>query len=91
MVSRCGARGVELKWFGAPDPVAFTSRYPHWRYAGAQHCPRTDRILAGLIDMRLPLTFTPEDAALIARILRDEALRAGQAPVTENATAPVVQ
>jgi hypothetical protein len=49
---------VELKWFGAGDPVAFTSRYVHWRYAGAQSCPATDRILAGLVDMRLPLTFS---------------------------------
>ncbi|MFN4131143.1 MAG: DegT/DnrJ/EryC1/StrS family aminotransferase, partial [Paracoccaceae bacterium] len=32
LVARAGARGVELKWFGAPDPVAFTSRYAHWRY-----------------------------------------------------------
>jgi hypothetical protein len=63
---------VELKWFGAPDPVAFTSRYDHWRYAAPDPLPRTDRILAGLIDMRLPLTFTPEDAALIGRILRAE-------------------
>ena len=85
------ARGVELKWFGAEDPVAFTSRYPHWRYAGAQSCPATDRILRGLVDMRLPLTFTPVDAALIARILRDEALRAGQAEITGPVAAPEVQ
>jgi dTDP-4-amino-4,6-dideoxygalactose transaminase len=77
-VAACGARGVELKWFGAPEPVAFTSRYDHWRYAAAAPLPRTDRLLAGLIDMRLPLTFSLEDVALIARILRDEALRLGQ-------------
>jgi hypothetical protein len=63
---------VELKWFGAADPVAFTSRYDHWRYAGTQPLPRTDRVLAGLIDMRLPLTFTPDDAALIGRIVKAE-------------------
>ncbi len=87
------ARGVELKWFGAADPVAFTSRYPHWRYAGVQSCPETDRILAGLVDMRLPLTFTPDDAAQIARILREEALRAGQAEIAADAPAlaPQVQ
>jgi dTDP-4-amino-4,6-dideoxygalactose transaminase len=78
-VARCAARGVELKWFGAPDPVAFTSRYSHWRYADPQPLPQTDRVLAGLIDMRLPLTFTPEDAAQIARILRAEVLSVGQA------------
>jgi hypothetical protein len=34
--------------------------------------PKSDRILAGLIDMRLPLTFSLEDCALIARIIRAE-------------------
>jgi dTDP-4-amino-4,6-dideoxygalactose transaminase len=72
LIARAAARGVELKWFGAPEPVAFTSRYDHWRYADPAPLPRTDRILAGLIDMRLPLTFSPDDAALIARILRAE-------------------
>ena len=68
----CGLRGVELKWFGAPEPVAFTSRYDSWRYAPPQRLPRTDAILAGLIDMRLPLTFSEDDARLIATIIRDE-------------------
>jgi dTDP-4-amino-4,6-dideoxygalactose transaminase len=72
LIARAAARGVELKWFGAADPVAFTSRYDHWRYAAPAPLPRTDRVLAGLIDMRLPLTFTPGDAALIGRILRTE-------------------
>lgn len=79
LVAGCAARGVELKWFGAPEPVAFTSRYEHWRYAEPQPLPQTDKVLAGLIDMRLPLTFTTEDAATIARIIRAEVLRVGQA------------
>ena len=72
VIKRCAARGVELKWFGAADPVAFTSRYQHWRYALSQDLPQTDAVLAGLIDMRLPLTFNTEDCALIARIIRAE-------------------
>jgi hypothetical protein len=72
VVARCAARGVELKWFGAEEPVAFTSRYDSWRYADVPHLPRTDAVLAGLIDMRLPLTFSLEDCALIARIIRAE-------------------
>jgi len=78
LIARCAARGVELKWFGAPDPVAFTSRYEHWRYAAPAPLPQTDRVLAGLIDMRVPLTFTPEDCALIARIIRAEVLSVQQ-------------
>lgn len=77
-LARTAARGVELKWFGAAEPVAFTSRHDSWRYAPAQNLPQTDRILSGLIDMRLPLTFTPEDAALIARIIRAEVLTVAQ-------------
>ncbi|MFN3327231.1 MAG: aminotransferase, partial [Bryobacteraceae bacterium] len=79
MVAGCAARGVELKWFGAAEPQGFTSRYAHWQYARPVPLPRTDRILAGLIDMRLPLTFTPEDVALIARIIAEEVARAAEA------------
>lgn len=90
-LTRCLDRGVELKWFGAADPVAFTSRYQHWAYAEAQSLPKTDAILAGLMDMRLPLTFSTDDAAQIARIIRAEALAVGQAPEPEAAEMPVVQ
>jgi dTDP-4-amino-4,6-dideoxygalactose transaminase len=72
VVSRCAARGVELKWFGAAEPVGFTSRYDSWRYAPSETMPATDRILAGLLDMRVPLTFSLEDCDLIARIIRAE-------------------
>ena len=90
-LARCVGRGVELKWFGADQPVAFTSRYDHWRYAGVQNLPQTDRVLAGLIDMRLPLTFTTDDCALIARIIRAEALAVGQGPEPEAVPVPGVQ
>ena len=90
-LTRCLDRGVELKWFGAADPVAFTSRYQHWAYAEPQSLPQTDAILAGLIDMRLPLTFSVADAAQIARIIRAEALAVGQGPEPEAAEMPVIQ
>lgn len=72
LVARCAARGVELKWFGAPEPAGFTSRYDSWRYAPSEAMPATDAVLAGLVDMRVPLTFSTEDCALIARIIRSE-------------------
>ena len=90
-LQRCVARGVELKWFGAPDPVAFTSRYDHWHYADPQSLPQTDRILAGLIDLRLPLTFTLQDCEIIARIIRAEAMAVGQGPEPEGVLAPAIQ
>lgn len=71
-VARAAARGVELKWFGAAEPAGFTSRYDSWRYATPQSLPVTDRVLAGLLDLRLPLTFTEADVAQIARIIDAE-------------------
>jgi hypothetical protein len=77
-VAACAARGVELKWFGAAEPVAFTSRYDSWRFAPPQRLPRTDAILAGLVDMRLPLTFCEADCRLITGIIRDEVMSMAQ-------------
>ena len=88
-VAGAAARGVELKWFGAADPQGFTSRYAHWRYAAPVVLPQTDRVLAGLIDMRLPLTFVPEDVAQIARIIADEVAQAAAARDLAPVAAPV--
>lgn len=81
VLARCAARGVALKWFGGAEPVGFTSRYDSWRYAPSPPLPASDRVLAGIVDMRLPLTFDLEDCALIARIIRAEvaAVYQGQA------------
>jgi dTDP-4-amino-4,6-dideoxygalactose transaminase len=72
VLTRCAARGVELKWFGGAEPKGFTSRYDSWRYAPSAPMPASDRVLAGVVDMRLPLTFSLEDCALLARIIRAE-------------------
>ncbi|MEM5519888.1 aminotransferase class I/II-fold pyridoxal phosphate-dependent enzyme [Sulfitobacter sp. AS59] len=72
VLNRCLARGVELKWFGAAEPLGFTSRYDSWRYVPVAPLPKSDAVLAGLIDMRVPLTFSIEDCTLIARIIREE-------------------
>ena len=72
VLRRCAGRGVELKWFGDDEPRGFTSRYDSWRYATAEPMPATDCVLAGLLDMRVPLTFSLDDCALIARIIRAE-------------------
>ncbi|MBM1309312.1 DegT/DnrJ/EryC1/StrS family aminotransferase [Sulfitobacter mediterraneus] len=77
--SSCAARGVELKWFGGAEPVGFTSRYDSWRYVDAPRMPKSDAVLAGIVDMRVPLTFSLEDCALIARIIRSEVSRVFQA------------
>jgi dTDP-4-amino-4,6-dideoxygalactose transaminase len=76
VVAGCAGRGVELKWFGAAEPAGFTSRYDSWRYVDAPAMPQTDAVLAGLLDMRVPLTFGLDDCALIARIIAGEVRRA---------------
>ncbi|WP_299666050.1 aminotransferase class I/II-fold pyridoxal phosphate-dependent enzyme [uncultured Ruegeria sp.] len=72
VIKRCAARGVELKWFGGAEPSGFTSRYDSWRYADSAPMPASDRILAGIMDMRVPLTFSLDDCRQIARIIRAE-------------------
>ncbi len=91
LVSRCAARGVDLKWFGARDPIAFTSRYAHWAYAKPDALPQTDRVLSGLIDMRLPLTFSVADVTVIARIIRAEVLTVTQAELSDAVEVPTTQ
>ncbi len=71
-ISRCQARGVELKWFGSPEPVAYTSRHDSWRYIDAQSLPQTDAVLDKLCDMRIPLSFSVEDCELIGEIIAEE-------------------
>ncbi|WP_412563450.1 DegT/DnrJ/EryC1/StrS family aminotransferase [Thalassobius sp. MITS945101] len=79
VLQRCLSRGVELKWFGGAEPNGFTSRYDSWRYVEATPMPASDRVLKGIVDMRLPLTFTVEDCALVARIIRAEVAAVYQA------------
>lgn len=72
VVGACGARGVQLKWFGADKPVGFTSRHDSWRYVDPQDLPKTDKIMAGLVDMRIPLTLSIQDCETIATIIKEE-------------------
>lgn len=73
-ISNCAARGVELKWFGGAEPQGFTSRYDSWRYIeGIQPLPRTLEILATTFDLRIPLTFSVADMAIIGGIISEEA------------------
>lgn len=64
-------RGVELKWFGAAEPKAYTSRYDSWKYLDNEPLPGTDRVLRRLYDCRLPLTFSVEDCTAIGEIIVD--------------------
>ena len=72
LVKRCSARGVELKWFGAKEPKGFTSNYTSWQYAHHDRMPKSDKILAKIMDIRIPLTFSLKDCADISSIIRAE-------------------
>lgn len=60
---------VELKWFGSDEPTGFTSNHTSWRYMPGQSLPATDKILSGLFDLRLPLTFTTDDCDVLGQII----------------------
>ena len=72
---RLKERGVELAWFGRGEPTGFTSSHRHWRYLDGQSLPNTDRVLSTLFDLRLPLSFSKDDCAVLGRILVDEISR----------------
>ncbi|MGB0507663.1 MAG: DegT/DnrJ/EryC1/StrS family aminotransferase, partial [Pikeienuella sp.] len=72
-IAACAARGVDVKWFGAEEPHAFTSRYDSWKYLGEQpDLPQTKDVLSTTCDIRVPLTFSVEDCAAIVRIAGEE-------------------
>lgn len=72
-LANCLERGVELKWFGASDPVAYTSRYESWGYVDSTNLLNTNQVLHRLYDCRIPLTFSIEDCEHIAQIVVEEA------------------
>ena len=72
VLAACAERGLHIKWFGADEPVGFTSVWAHWRYFGeAQSLPQAERVLGGLCDLRLPLTLSQADCTAIGAVVRD--------------------
>ncbi len=73
LMQNCASRGVDIKWFGADQPRAFTSRYDSWRYLGdLPTLPNTLEILATTCDIRVPLTFSEKDCEMVATIIVEE-------------------
>jgi dTDP-4-amino-4,6-dideoxygalactose transaminase len=71
VIARCAEHGLHIKWFGADEPVGFTSAWTHWRYFGEpQTLPNADRVLGGLCDLRLPLSLSQTDCENIAAVIR---------------------
>ncbi len=71
-VDLCSRRGVQIKWFGDPEPRGYTSRFDSWQYLeGREDLPRTRHVLSVLCDLRLPLTFDEADCDAIGEIITD--------------------
>ena len=69
-LAACGGRGLHIKWFGVEEPQGFTSHFEHWRYLEPAALPRTRVLLGGLCDMRIPLSLTADECAVIGGIVR---------------------
>jgi len=73
-LATCAERGVEIKWFGAQEPIGFTSSWKSWQYLkDIPELPKTRDTLSFMCDFRIPLTFSMEDCAIIAKIIRQVA------------------
>ncbi|MDM8553706.1 DegT/DnrJ/EryC1/StrS family aminotransferase [Desulfococcaceae bacterium HSG7] len=73
-IETCGTRGVEIKWFGAKEPVGFTSSWESWQYIkDRQPLPRTRKTLDFMCDFRIPLTFSMEDCKIVADVIKQVA------------------
>ena len=70
-IESCKKLGVEIKWFGDDNPAGFTSNHKSWHYVERQKLENSDRILSGLFDLRLPLTFSLDDCSLISDIISE--------------------
>ncbi|MDX1541259.1 MAG: DegT/DnrJ/EryC1/StrS family aminotransferase [Geminicoccaceae bacterium] len=70
LLAEADAHGVHVQWFGSAEPIGYTSRHDSWRYTGpAAPMPRTDEILDGLCDLRVPVGLSPADCDLIGDVL----------------------
>lgn len=60
--------GLNIKWFGADQPIGFTSNSKHWGYLSppASIHPSLQR----LCDMRIPVTLTDKECHSLLKIIR---------------------
>jgi dTDP-4-amino-4,6-dideoxygalactose transaminase len=73
-IQTCAKRGVEIKWFGAKEPIGFTSSWESWRYIKTrQSLPQTRKTLDFMCDFRIPLTFSLEDCEIVAAVIKQVA------------------
>lgn len=72
-LSACEQRGVLIKWFGNREAKGYTSLSEQWRFMKEPFTPaNTLATLERLCDMRIPLSLSAEDCALIADVISEE-------------------
>ncbi|HMO07989.1 MAG TPA: DegT/DnrJ/EryC1/StrS family aminotransferase, partial [Paracoccaceae bacterium] len=71
MVARCRARGLWLKWFGAPAE-GYTSGPDDWPGRTRSLAGRTREVLRSLLDLRLSDAMSDADCDAVAAILIEE-------------------
>jgi hypothetical protein len=80
-MAECASRGLYIKWFGLRVPSAFTSHFGHWHYLPEQTpMPQSQGVLRQLLDLRTPLSLTPDDCRLIGKIVLVAAATAATSP-----------
>ncbi len=80
-LQECQLRGLYVKWFGCPEPTAFTSNYSHWHYFKAELASdQSMSVLRHLMDLRLPINLTEAECDLIGRIVTAAAIVAAREP-----------
>lgn len=80
--------GVHVKWFGAPQPLGFTSTYRSWAYAARPELTGTDRVLSCLLDIRVPVALPLERCDDVVAIIAYGVARAAEAPISPTSTSP---
>lgn len=69
-LQECELRGLYIKWFGGPEPKAFTSNYAHWHYITEKPVlAKSMVVMSQLLDLRTPLSLTEQDCELIGQIV----------------------
>jgi dTDP-4-amino-4,6-dideoxygalactose transaminase len=78
-LQECQSRGLYVKWFGGPEPTAFTSNYSHWHYFQAELASdQSMSVLRRLMDLRLPINLTQDECDLVGRIVTAAAVVAAR-------------
>ena len=79
-LQECELRGLYIKWFGGQEPKAFTSNYAHWHYITEKPVlTKSMAVMSQLLDLRTPLSLTPQDCELIGQIVAAAAAIAAMA------------